>query len=151
MVFFERIEAVDRVHQHAALEAARQLCAHGEFWCEPFHSGLKPEERLHLVKEFKRSGPRALLACRSLDEGLDVPEVDAVVLGASSQSGRQRIQRIGRALRSKEGKKPLVITLYVRETTDERVIQDDREHFGAAAEIYRSDSLNYRDVMEALL
>ena len=54
-------------------------------------------------------------------------------------------------MRSKEGKKPLVITLYVRETTDERVIQDDREHFGAAAEIYRSDSLNYRDVMEALL
>jgi superfamily II DNA or RNA helicase len=151
LLFFERIESLDKVHQHAAEESARQLCASSEFWCRPFHSGLEPKERVTLLKEFRRSGPCALLACRSLDEGLDVPEIDAVVLGASSKSGRQRIQRIGRALRSKEGKKPLVITLYVRGTTDERVVRDDQEHFGAAAQIHHLDSLNYRDVMETLL
>jgi superfamily II DNA or RNA helicase len=152
LVFFERIEALRRVRQHPAeAQAARQLCASGEFWCEPFHSGLTPKERTDLLKRFKQSGSRALLACRSLDEGLDVPEVDAVVLGASSKSGRQRIQRIGRALRSKEGKKPLVITLYVRGTTDERVIRDDQKHFGEAANINDSDTRNHRDVLERFL
>ena len=152
LVFFERIEALDKVHQNAAEQSAEQICtSSGEFWCKPFHSGLRPKERVALLKEFKRRGPCALLACRTLDEGLDVPEIDAVVLGASSKSGRQRIQRIGRALRSKEGKKPLVITLYVRGTTDELVIRDDEKHFGAAATIHHLDSLNYRDVLERLL
>jgi superfamily II DNA or RNA helicase len=73
------------------------------------------------------------------------------VLGASSKSGRQRIQRIGRALRSQEGKKPLVITLYVRGTTDQRVIRDDQKYFGEAAEIYDSDARNFRHMLERFL
>ena len=152
LVFFERIEALDEIHRRAAERSAEQICtSSSEFWCKPFHSGLGPKDRVALLKEFKRRGPCALLACRGLDEGLDVPEIDAVVLGASSKSGRQRIQRIGRALRSKEGKNPLVITLYVRGTNDERVIRDDEKHFGAAATIHDLDPLNYRDVLKKFL
>ncbi|MEO7167422.1 MAG: helicase-related protein [Chthoniobacterales bacterium] len=55
------------------------------------------------------SGP--FISCRGLDEGLDIPEIDAAVLVASTQRPRQRIQRIGRTFRkTRNGRRLAVIT-----------------------------------------
>ena len=60
-----------------------------------------------------------------------------LLLVASTQSRRQRIQRIGRALRKGDGtKRPIVITLHVPGTSDGNVIADDGEIFGDAAKIF---------------
>ena len=114
------------------------MLGEGTNWCQVLHSGLAREERRTRLEEFRRNTVAALLACRVLDEGLDVPEIDAAILVASSQSKRQRIQRVGRSLRKGDGKKrPLVITLYVPETTDVNVTAEDSELFGEAAKIYK--------------
>ena len=66
-------------------------------------------------------------------------EVDAAILVASTQSRRQRIQRIGRTLRwGEDGKRPLVITLFCQETRDETVIQNDREVFADVATFHET-------------
>ena len=148
IVFFERIRSAEEVQSDVGagspldVEAAQSLQAavleEGTNWCQVLHSGLAREERRTRLEEFRSNTVAALLACRVLDEGLDVPEIDAAILVASSQSKRQRIQRVGRSLRKGDGKKrPLVITLYVPETSDVNVTAEDNELFGEAAKIYK--------------
>jgi RNA polymerase primary sigma factor len=142
IAFFERIQSAEDVQEDLAVETAerlkQELAAICPMWCRVLHSGLPQDERRSVLDEFRRNGVSALLTCRVLDEGLDVPQIDAALLVASTQSRRQRIQRIGRALRKGNGgKRPLVITLHVPGTTDGNVTADDRELFGEAADIHR--------------
>jgi RNA polymerase primary sigma factor len=147
LVFFERIKCAEEVQEevdeaeHLERETAEHLASLvtsvGLNWCRVLHSGLAREERKQTLKEFREAKVAALFVCRVLDEGLDVPEIDAALLVASTQSERQRIQRIGRALRKGDGNKcPLIVTLFIPETTDRNVTGDDKEHFGEAADIY---------------
>lgn len=117
IVFFERIDSAEDVQEDVALEAASKLRTRiqeiMQIWCKVFHSGLLRTEREQVLREFRANKQSALLACRCLDEGIDIPEVDAAILVASTQSRRQRIQRIGRTLRRGDGeKRPLIITLF---------------------------------------
>jgi RNA polymerase primary sigma factor len=142
IAFFERIQSAEDVREDLAVETAEQLKQELAMvcptWCRVLHSGLPQDERQSVLGEFRMNGASALLTCRVLDEGLDVPQIDAALLVASTQSRRQRIQRIGRALRKGDGnKRPLVITLHVPGTTDGNVTADDTELFGEAAEIHR--------------
>ena len=63
--------------------------------------------------EAVRSGEcRVLVATQLADEGLDLPELDAVVLAAPSSHRPATRQRIGRACRALEGKRtPVVVDL----------------------------------------
>jgi superfamily II DNA or RNA helicase len=104
------------------------------------------------LADFRRAGPSALLACRSLDEGIDIPEVDAAILAASTQSLRQRVQRIGRTLRRGDGnKRPLIVTLVAQGTTDENVTADDRATFAGVATIYDEDDQSCLNRIRQLL
>ncbi len=142
IAFFERIQSAEDVQEDLAVETAEQLkqelATVCRTWCRVLHSGLSQDERHSVLDEFRKNGVSALLTCRVLDEGLDVPQIDVALLVASTQSRRQRIQRIGRALRKGDGgKRPLVITLHVPGTTDGNVTANDREVFGEAADIHR--------------
>lgn len=145
--FFERIrsaedladdmDAVDSLDVQTANDLQRAVLETGSNWCKVLHSGLHRDDRHTMLAEFKSTKVAALLACRVLDEGVDVPEIDAALLVASTQSKRQRIQRIGRALRRGDGhKRPLIITLFVPETNDRNVTEDDATVFGSAAHIH---------------
>lgn len=146
--FFERIrsaedladdmDGVDSLDVQTANDLQRAVLEAGSNWCKVLHSGLHRDDRHAMLAEFKSTKVAALLACRVLDEGVDVPEIDAALLVASTQSKRQRIQRIGRALRRGDGqKRPLIITLFVPETNDRNVTQEDASVFGSAAKIHR--------------
>lgn len=147
LVFFERIQSAADVQddmedaERLEIETANALAEKvGMNWCKVLHSGLRTEERKERLEDFRRAKVAALLVCRVLDEGVDVPDMDAAILVASTQSVRQRIQRIGRVLRRGEDKKrPLVVTLYVPETTDRNVVADDDEIFAEAAEIHHAE------------
>lgn len=156
IAFFERIQSADDVQEDLAVETAEQLKTELEAscpsWCRVLHSGLSQDERRSVLGEFRRNGVSALLTCRMLDEGLDVPQIDAALLVASTQSQRQRIQRIGRALRKGDGaKRPLVITLYVPGTMDGNVTADDSELFGDAGQIHDVDDANCMTKLRGLL
>lgn len=156
IVFFERTDSADDVRADMALEAAAKLHARVQsmspIWCRVFHSGLDRAARDRVLNEFRGCGPSAILACRCLDEGIDIPEVDAAVLVASTQSARQRIQRIGRTLRVGDGnKRPIVVTLLCRETRDENVIENDRQIFGDVATFRDADEHNCIEIVRELL
>lgn len=87
-----------------------------------------------MVEQFRRAIRGVLFACRMVDEGFDLPDVDAALLVASTKSRRQRVQRVGRVVRRGDGsKQPVVLTLVCEQTTDEGVISNDRSLFGGDA------------------
>ena len=152
LVFFERIWTAeqgqdDLVRQNGRLDpqvagsAGVVASGYDPIWCKLFHSEMKDFERDAALAEFRNIGPSALLACRALDEGLDVPTVDGAILVASTQSARQRLQRIGRTLRRGDGnKRPLIVLLYVKGTNDESVrIHPDDPDFKDAAKVYDAE------------
>ena len=128
------------------------LVTSGSMDCWLYHSGLNSGLRRDTLNQFRRAGASALLACRSLDEGLDIPDVDAAVLVASTQSVRQRIQRIGRVLRKhKDDKRSLVITLTVNGVADQGVISGDERIFTDVATIHNVPGSECMDTVRRLL
>lgn len=156
IVVFERINSAEDVREDVAVEAATKLRSRIEatisMWCRVFHSKLQPTHRSQVLQELRANAQSALLACRCLDEGVDIPEVDAAILVASTQSRRQRIQRIGRTLRwGENGKRPIVVTLFCEETRDEMVIQNDKEVFAGVAAFHDTSEDSCVEVVRNLL
>jgi len=91
---------VDRIAHGAAL--GRKLGGKGiryEFLNGSHNSAFR-EERL---REFKSGTLPVIIATSILDEGIDVPRVQAVVLAGGGKSTVKLLQRVGRALRRKQG------------------------------------------------
>lgn len=140
-VFFERISAADYVNDNIALRAGKKLIdkikENSDLWCKTYHSQMDKNERKQILEEFWCRESGALIVCRSLDEGVDVPDADGAILAASTKSARQRIQRIGRVLRRGDGKKkPIIITLFAKGTGDEGVTSEDHREFSGVATIH---------------
>ena len=63
-----------------------------------------------------------LVCCRALDEGINVPEASVAVIASSTASQRQRIQRLGRILRTAKGKDQAeVYTVFATEEERKRL------------------------------
>ncbi|MFN3804179.1 MAG: DEAD/DEAH box helicase family protein [Pyrobaculum sp.] len=62
---------------------------------------ISPQEREQVMAMFRRGEIKAVVTGRVLDEGVDVPDVEVVVILGGTSSVRQFIQRMGRALRLK--------------------------------------------------
>ena len=119
IVFHERIRQAERT---AELLEARGITSTLD------HSGLKRTDRSIGLRRFKRGDARALVAVRSLDEGIDVPDASIAVIASGSRSPRQRIQRLGRILRRSGDKRATCVSILVRDTADETHVggRDDR-------------------------
>jgi superfamily II DNA or RNA helicase len=65
---------------------------------------ISPYEREQVMAAFRRGELKALVTGKVLDEGVDIPDVDVVVILGGTSSVRQFIQRMGRALRLKPHK-----------------------------------------------
>jgi superfamily II DNA or RNA helicase len=63
------------------------------------HSRIPREDRLAAVEGLRSGDVRILVSVKALQEGLDVPDVGMGLSVASTASGRQRIQTMGRVLR----------------------------------------------------
>ena len=70
------------------------------------HSKLKDEEIAYALDSFKKIKSGILIAPKMLDEGIDVPDAEIGINVASSKTKLQLVQRMGRILRKKPGKKP---------------------------------------------
>ena len=71
LVFHELISAADEI---LALLRRKRIAA------TVYHSALSPKEREDNLRAFRGGHAKWLVACRSLDEGLDIPAVDTVIL-----------------------------------------------------------------------
>lgn len=77
------------------------------------------EERESVMAMFRRGDVKAIVTGKVLEEGVDVPDVNVVIILGGTSSERQYVQRIGRALRLKPGKAKIyeVVTTGTREAS----------------------------------
>ena len=90
-----------------------------------YHSQLYHVSRSLNLHLFRSGQIDILVTCTALDEGLDVPGADFAIIASSSRTRRQRIQRLGRVIRSSTGKdKATVVTLYALPSEGERLAEE---------------------------
>lgn len=71
------------------------------------HSKMKDPEVKHALQAFRAAAAGVLIAPRMLDEGIDIPDAEVGINVASSKTKLQLIQRLGRILRNRPGKRPV--------------------------------------------
>lgn len=99
----------------------------------PITHEIKRAERALALAGF-RSGERpVLVSSQVLEEGFDVPEADLAIVVGGTASARRHVQRIGRVLRPRDGKRARVYELAVAETTEVGYVQRRRQGLGSPA------------------
>jgi len=104
------------------------LFAESDFWPVMYHSGHRRDIWNQFAMEWFRADDHAnvMYSVKALIEGVDVPEADLGIIRVSSGSVRQRIQTLGRILRTGEDpdKKSELYVLYARDTVDENIFRE---------------------------
>lgn len=85
-----------------------------------YHSGMTKMRRKETLELFSMRELRILVACKALDEGLDVPDASVGIILSGTSVGRQRVQRLGRILRMMPEKSMAYLYyLYIAQSTEE--------------------------------
>jgi superfamily II DNA or RNA helicase len=97
----------------------------------PLTCDIGRREREEALGRFQTGDLRALVSARVLNEGVDVPEADVAVVVGGSLGRREHVQRVGRLLRPREGKRALVYELLTARTLEVRWAAHRRAGLGA--------------------
>lgn len=84
------------------------------------------EERSEILDKFKSGVYTKVVTSRVLDEGIDVPDATLGVILSGSGSSREFIQRLGRLLRKREGKRARLVEIISKETREVKISQRRR-------------------------
>lgn len=79
--------------------------------------GLKQKDQKKIISQFSEGEINTLISTSIGEEGLDIPEVDAVIFYEPIPSAIRKIQRAGRTARLKEGKLFILVTKKTRDET----------------------------------
>jgi len=110
-------------HGENLLELFRQR---NNYIAEFVHGSSGYEQRDEALNKFRNKQIDVLIASTIFDEGIDVPEIHAVVLAVGEKSPIKLLQRIGRGLRRKENNYLTIVDFndtdhrYVTKHTQER-------------------------------
>jgi len=85
-------------------------------------------ERKALLAAFAAGELPALLTSRVLNEGVDVPDASVGVILSGSGSVREHVQRLGRLLRKRPGKRARLYELCSRGTAEANISERRRQH-----------------------
>ena len=88
----------------------------------------KVKERSAILRGLSQGTFGAVVTSRVLNEGVDVPEANVAVVLSGSGSVREHVQRLGRVLRKREGKRAVLYELVTRDTVETRTSDRRREH-----------------------
>jgi superfamily II DNA or RNA helicase len=102
-------------------EAIRSALTSAGIRAATYHSKMPKHLRSMVLAGWGRSF-EVLVAVRSLDEGVDVPEVRIGIIVATGKSVRQLTQRMGRLIRPKPGKKALLYVVIARGTYETSIL-----------------------------
>lgn len=117
---FDGLEQVDK--------AIEELFGRSDYWPVMYHSRHSREVWNDIAMDWFREDNMAnvMLSVKALIEGVDVPSADIGIVRVSSSSIRQRIQTLGRILRTGEDaqQESTLYVLYARDTVDERIFEE---------------------------
>jgi len=89
--------------------------------------GKSSTERLGTIDDMQKGEIEILIASKIFDQGIDIPELDALILAGSGKSSGRALQRIGRVIRlHPEKKKAIVVEFfdnckYLRDHSEARI------------------------------
>lgn len=73
------------------------------------HGSINSKSRQNSIEKMKQGKYRCVIASSIFDEGVDVRPLSALILAGAGKSQTRALQRIGRVIRSYEGKKDAII------------------------------------------
>jgi superfamily II DNA or RNA helicase len=82
----------------------------------PITCDIGRREREQALGAFRTGKLRVLVSARVLNEGIDVPDADLAIIVGGVQGEREHVQRVGRLLRPRPGKRALVYELVTMAT-----------------------------------
>ena len=88
----------------------------------------KSAERKLMLENFRSGAVPVLVSSKVLNEGVDVPEANIGIIVSGGASVREHVQRLGRILRARPGKKAVLYELVNSDTSELNVLARRREH-----------------------
>jgi superfamily II DNA or RNA helicase len=88
----------------------------------------KVRERSQILERFADGRYSAVVTSKVLNEGVDVPDANVAIVMSGSGSVREHVQRLGRILRKRDGKRATLYELVSSGTGETRVSERRREH-----------------------
>ena len=88
----------------------------------------KVKERSAILAALAEGSIGAVVTSKVLNEGVDVPDASVAVVLSGSGSVREHVQRLGRILRKKDGKRAVLYELVTANTSEELTSERRREH-----------------------
>ncbi|MGZ4869002.1 MAG: DEAD/DEAH box helicase [Halobacteriota archaeon] len=79
------------------------------------------DERREILDNFRDGVYRVIVTSKVLDEGVDVPDAAQAIILSGTGSSREFIQRLGRVLRKREGKRAKLTEIVTRDTTETKI------------------------------
>lgn len=133
----------ERIRQAEELYALLQAKHPGKV--SRYHSQMGQLANRNALNRFRDGSARILIACKAIDEGLDVPDASIGIILSGTSVQRQRIQRLGRILRKADGKERASLyylhledtaedNCFLPETSENQIF--DLEYFSDTKEFY---------------
>jgi superfamily II DNA or RNA helicase len=88
----------------------------------------KPNERAELLRSFAAGDLPVLLTSKVLNEGVDVPDANVGIILSGNGSVREHVQRLGRILRKREGKRATLYEICTAVAAEGRISERRRQH-----------------------
>ena len=88
----------------------------------------RPAERRALLEGFSSGTLRVLVTAKVLNEGVDVPEANVGVVLSGSGSVREHVQRLGRILRKRAGKRAVLYEVVSDVAAEAGISERRRQH-----------------------
>ena len=141
-MFFKAIRDRKKVVQHAEnkLEAAKEIADYhiedkiltfggsnkftdlmaDRLGATSYHSGKTQAQRRKILEAFNKSSTSILCSTKALNQGFDVPDVGVGIIAGLESKTLSMVQRVGRLIRFKEGKRGRIYILYVPNSQEEK-------------------------------
>lgn len=94
-----------------------------------YHSGMGTAEKEEALVRFKSGECRILVAVKALNEGIDVPEADSVLVVSGDSTELEAVQVLGRVIRARHGKKAVMVNLTTTGTAEEKWVSKRSSQF----------------------
>lgn len=88
----------------------------------------KVKERSEILSRFSDGSYGAVVTSRVLNEGVDVPDANVAIIVSGTGSVREHVQRLGRILRPRDGKRAQLYELVTAQTNETQTSERRREH-----------------------
>lgn len=91
-----------------------------------YHSKMGDQANKNTLERFRSGSIRILITCKAIDEGIDVPDASVGIILSGTSTQRQRIQRLGRIIRQKDGKERAALYyLHIEDTSEDSCFLPD--------------------------